>query len=258
MAFIITFLMSIYAGYASVLMSVHLDNVSCVSYNQDTAVIAWRIMISSVVPWIVLIMIIVCFIAYGYGQKRREDLQRFARQTGLAFSSGSDIDADEELNDFLLFSDYSVKKLSNVIRGEMDGVLVMMFDYRSTTGVGQVASTRSQSVAIMELHRLKPPSFEMYPQDIFRRVFGPLSKKKGIEFPHRSGFSEAYVLISEDENAVRKVFTDTVLSYFENHKGLTVEVKGERLLYYRNGRMIRPEEAGSFLQQGLDIIRLFQ
>jgi hypothetical protein len=213
---------------------------------------------SRVIPWIAVIFIIVFFAAYKYGKKRGEDLQRFARQRGLTFSARADINADEEFSNFLLFSDYSQKKLSNLIMGEMDGVHVIMFDYSSTTGVGQSAATRSQSVVIMEPGSFNPPPFEIYPNDIFRRVFGALSKKKGIDFPFRSGFSEAYALISEDENAVRKVFSDTVLSYFANHKGLTVEVKGGRLLYYRNGKRISPEDLPSFLQQGLEIVRLFQ
>jgi hypothetical protein len=212
---------------------------------------------SSVIPWIAGFFIIVLFAAYRYGKRRSEAFQSYARQRGLSYPGRVDINADEEFRDFLLFSDDSEKKVSNLIRGEMDGARVMMFDYRSTTGIGQSASTRSQSVVILQSGRFNPPAFEMYPKDIFQKVLGALGKK-GIDFPSRSGFSDAYVLKAEDENAVRKAFSDTVLSYFGNHKGLTVEVKGGRLLYYRNGRLIRPDDIHAFLQEGLEILRLFE
>jgi len=212
---------------------------------------------SSVIPWIAVIFFIVLFAAYRYGKRRSEAFQRFARQRGLSFSGRVDINADEEFKDFLLFSDNSEKKLSNLIRGEMDGARVMMFDYRSTTGIGQSAGTRSQTVVIMQSGRFNPPVFEMYPKDIFRRALCALGKK-GIDFPSRSGFSDAYVLKAEDENAVKKAFSDMVLSYFGKHKGLTVEVKSSRLLYYRNGRLIRPDEIPAFLAEGLEILRLFK
>jgi len=244
-------------GKAQVLKSAPLDYVPDVSYNQGKSVIEWRVMDPQVIPWIAVIFIIVFLAAYRYGKRRGEDLRTFARQRGLTFSARADSNADEEFRDFLLFSDNSDKQLSNVIRGEVDGAYVMMFDYRSTTGVGQSASTRSQSVISMRSLSFNPPAFEMYPKDISRRVLGVLSKK-GIDFPYRRGFSESYVLIGEDENAVRRVFSDTALSYFENHPGLTVEVKGGRLLYYRNGKIIRPDDARSFLQQGLEILRLFE
>ena len=218
----------------------------------------WRVMDLSLVAWIAAIIIIVSLAAYRYGKMRGEGLQRFARQRGLGFSRKADINAYEEFRDFLLFSDDSEKKVSNIIRGEAEGVHVMMCDYHSTTGAGQSASTRTQTVVIMESPRFSLPAFEMYPKDIFRRVFGILSKKKDIDFPSRRGFSEEYALRSENEETVKMVFSDTVLSFFENHKGLTVEVKGGRLLYYRNGKLIRPEDARSFLQEGLEILRVFE
>lgn len=210
-----------------------------------------------IVLWIVVLFTGISFIAYRYGKKRSEELQRFARRMGLSFSARTAKNAHEEFAGFLLFSDNSEKKLSNLIRGEMDGVHVIMFDFRATTGVGQSASTRSQSVVIMKSYDSGPPDFEMYPKDVLHKVFGIFSKK-GIDFSSRTGFSEAYELRSDDEVAVKNAFTDTVLSYFENHKGLTLEAKGSRLLYYRSGKLMSPDEGRSFLQEGIEVLRLFE
>jgi len=224
---------------------------------QGISVIKRMAMDLEFIQWIAVVFIVVFFAAYRYGKKRSEELQRFARQRGLAFSARTAKNAYEEFAGFLLFSDNSEKKLSNLIRGEMDGVHVIMFDFRATTGVGQSASTRSQSVVIMKSYRSGPPDFEMYPRDVLHKVFGIFSRK-GIDFSSRTGFSEAYELRSDDEVAVKNAFTDTVLSYFENHKGLTLEANGSRLLYYRSGKLISPDEGRSFLMKGIEILRLFE
>ncbi len=39
---------------------------------------------------------------------------------------------------------------------------------------------------------------------------------------------------SEDESAIRHVFSSRVLAYFERHKGLFVEGRDERVLFYRS------------------------
>jgi Flp pilus assembly CpaF family ATPase len=49
-----------------------------------------------------------------------------------------------------------------------------------------------------------------------------------------------------------------MLSFFEDHKGLTVEAKGSRLLYYRNGIRIRPDKIQYFITEGLEILKLFK
>jgi hypothetical protein len=81
--------------------------------------------------------------------------------------------------------------------------------------------------------------------------------KQDINFQHQQGFSNAYILRSEGENAVRSIFTDQVLSYFENHRGLTIEAKDDKLIYYRDGKLIKPDHMNSFLSDVLDLVRLF-
>lgn len=207
--------------------------------------------------WIIAAVIIIILAAYNFGKKRGADLQKFAGQRGLVFTARPAENAEEEFAGFALFSENAEMKLSNLISGETEGVYVVICDFRATTGFGQSTSTRSQSVIMLKSSSSRPPDFEMYPKDGLYKVFAGFNNK-GVEFPLRKKFSETYVLNSNDEDGVRKYFSDAVISYFENHKGLTVEAKDGRLLYYRSGNTIRPDEARSFLQQGLEIVRLFQ
>ncbi len=211
----------------------------------------------TIIPWVVIFFIVIIVAGYAYGKKRSEALRTFARRRGLSFSPSANAGIHEEVKGFQLFSDTTEKMFSNLINGDMNGTQLMMFDYRSTTGSGRSASTNSQSVFIVRSARLDLPAFEMYPNDIFHRFRGVMGNQN-ISFPSSGGFSNAYILRSDDEEAVRKAFTAVVLSYFENHMGLSVEIKGKRLLYYRKGELMRPDQMRSFLSQGLEILRLFE
>jgi hypothetical protein len=81
---------------------------------------------------------------------------------------------------------------------------------------------------------------------------------KEIDFPYHYRFSNIYSVRGTDESVLRKVFTDRVLSYFENHAGLTVEGNRKKLLFYYEGRLLRPDELQSFLLEGLKILRLLE
>lgn len=93
-------------------------------------------------------------------------------------------------------------------------------------------------------------------ENIQRAIFHMM--RKDIDFTSHGGFSNNYILRGRDENAIRSAFTYEVISFFEDHKGLTVEAKGSRLFYYRNGIRIRPDKIQYFITEGLEILKLFK
>jgi hypothetical protein len=210
----------------------------------------------SIISWIVILLIVISIIGYVYGKRRGEAFQKFARQMGLSFSKKVDMNALAEFNDFQLFSAKRGKTFSYLISGEMESASVMLFDYRFKTLEGHLSDVYSQTVALVKSSRLNFPAFEMYPQGALHKMFSVLGKQD-INFQHQQGFSNAYILRSEGENAVRSIFTDQVLSYFENHRGLTIEAKDDKLIYYRDGKLIKPDHMNSFLSDVLDLVRLF-
>ena len=209
------------------------------------------------IPIAVVFFIVLLITGYTAGKKRRETFHRFARRRGLSFSGRADVNAEEGLESFTLFSDDTGKNLSNLIKGEMDGVYIKIFDYRSRTGTGQTRAMKRESVIILQSKILRLPSFEMYPVNIIHKVL-PLKRNQDIDFQTAEGFSKAYLLRSYEENAIREIFDDQVLSYFENHTGLTIEGNGDRLLYYRDGTLMKPDEIQPFLMEGIEMVKLFE
>lgn len=159
--------------------------------------------------------------------------------------------------DLPFFSDGADKKIRNLISGDIEGAHMKVFDFRIKSEQGQSYTYRSQTVAVITSDKLNLPVFTMYPKNIISK-FLQLPGNRDIDFPSRNRFTNIYGLRGDDVRAISKTFTDQIFSYFENHKGLTLNGKGDRLLIYRDRKLIRPDDIQSFFTEGLEIFRLFE
>jgi len=68
------------------------------------------------------------------------------------------------------------------------------------------------------------------------------------------------LLRGDDETEVRTVFTDAVLSFYEDQAGVSTEAGGDQLIFYRAGKRIKPEpdEVVSFLEEATAVFKLFK
>ncbi len=71
-----------------------------------------------------------------------------------------------------------------------------------------------------------------------------------IDFASHPTFSKQYLLRGSDEMAVRNTFSDDLLAYFEQRKGLSAEGDGDRLVFYRISKRVPPKDISSFMEQG--------
>jgi hypothetical protein len=108
----------------------------------------------------------------------------------------------------------------------------------------------------MQSNTLNLPAFTLSPENIFHKVAGFFGYQD-IDFQSPIEFSRAYLLRGKDVSAVRNTFTDSILRYFTENKGLTLEGKGDIILYYRHGRLVKPEALRSFLVEGMNVFQLF-
>ena len=76
------------------------------------------------------------------------------------------------------------------------------------------------------------PRFVLRPESMADRL---IDRFKGvdIDFESHPRFSQAYQLEAEDEAAVRAFFSDTLLNYFEENTGFSLESVGNDVLVYR-------------------------
>lgn len=195
-------------------------------------------------------------ILYYREKKRREDLWSVAGRLGFSFSVEGDPHLLSGLGQFHLFSQGRSRKVRNVMHGEIQDIVVSLFDYRYTTGSGRHNHAHDQTVLLFSSERLALPSFTLRPEGLFHRMAGALGYED-IDFDSSPAFSDAYLLKGADEDRIRAIFTPEVRAYYTRHSRLCTEGERGRLVHYRAGRRVSPERIESWLQEGLDVLDLF-
>ena len=118
----------------------------------------------------------------------------------------------------------------------------------------------AQTVIWFRSPQLSLPSFVMRPEHVVHKI-GSAFGYQDIDFDSNrtaADFSKKYLLRGADEHAIRSLFKDNVLDFFATHPGKPVlEGRGDRLILYRPGQLIRPENISVFLEEGLEVFRLF-
>lgn len=141
--------------------------------------------------------------------------------------------------------------IRNVIEGRQEHLRIRVFDHEYEIGEDQV----QQSIARVEGSLLHLPSFTLTPTGAFTGIAQDFGYRRGIHYNRRE-FSQWYVLHGADEPAIRQVFDDTVLLYFERHGGWTIESGGDWLLIYRARHLVPAAEIAGFIAQVKKIVAL--
>jgi len=194
-------------------------------------------------------------ITHSTGKKRSEAMKKLAETMSYTYEAAGHQDLIDSAYRLPLFSQGHSKKLSNLITGNYNRLPFTLADFQYVINGGKNSSTRRQTIVIIDLEKLDLPYFKLQPKNIFHKI-GRIFKKKDIDFESYQQFSQRYFLTGEDETAIRRVFNDSLLSYFENHLGLNVEANRHQMMFYRSAKLVQPAQMQGFLQQGYDIFNL--
>lgn len=212
--------------------------------------------------WIYLLImgvaVVVALIAaasYYQEKQRREQMQAVAARMGFSFSPEGEAGLRERLGHFHLFSQGRSRKIRNVMRREIHGVAVTLFDYQYTTG-SRHYNIHRRTVLLFETERLRLPFFTLRPQGLFHKLAAAFGYGD-IDFPTHPVFSDVYLLKGSDESRIRELFSEEALSYYERRSNLCTEGAGQWLVFCRGNRREEPGSMDGFLEQGLDVLDLF-
>ena len=70
-----------------------------------------------------------------------------------------------------------------------------------------------------------------------------------IDFDSHPKFSKMFEVAGEDEQAIRDFLKPSVLEYFENHPGISLEASGDTLFFYVPRRRVEPDEIKDLLSR---------
>ena len=212
---------------------------------------------------IILILVGVLFLRtmWKWEEQRLKKLKDFAEQMGMEFSEKGDSALLESLSAFDLFSQSGVK-ITNVLHGDSEQlgygedfeVRILEHIYSSDD------STISQTVICFRSPQLSLPDFSMRPEHFFHKI-GSVLGYQDIDFeshPTAVEFSKKYLLRGKDEQKIRALFTDTVLTFFSvDRDKVWLEGSGDQLISYQPGKIIEPEDIPAFMKEGFEVFRVF-
>ena len=105
----------------------------------------------------------------------------------------------------------------------------------------------------------KLPAFSLKPRSwINRDLFEMVSGRNDITFAAHTTFSHNYFLRGTNEVAIRKRFTAAVRNFYEQHSGLSTEVTGNSLLYYREAASLKPDDIQPFVTEVFQLLKLLR
>jgi hypothetical protein len=213
-------------------------------------------------PFLVFAVITALMVAGGLlshlSDKRRHDaLAGLADTLGLSFAAEDDSDLVDELAGVPLFSQGRSRQIRNRIQADTDEVSMSVFDYRYTTGSGKNSSTHQQTVACFDSPHWNLPQFEVKPQHLFHGI-GKVFGYQDIDFASHAGFSRAFLLRGANEQAIRRLFTGSLLAFLEARPNVSVEGRGYHLIVYRSATRVQPEQLREFMAEAFAVFRQFR
>lgn len=185
------------------------------------------------------------------GRKRQEGMKKASFEIGFAYNQVADI----ELPDLKLFNTGSSHggKIKNLLTTTRDYIKWSIFDYRFSSG----NLIHEQTVIMAQLANDLP---EFYLSgEYFYHKLGEIIGFKDIDFTEFPEFSKRYRLTGPDENAIRQLFTPYVISTITTQRlHAQIEAKGNFIIAYAPGTIVKPADLFRFSQEMSIIINLFK
>ena len=200
----------------------------------------------------IALAIIVGFFSRLY-RRRRDNarllaMQEAAQRMGWSFTPAAEIQIIPYAEDFEIFSKHTDHSLMNIISGQINDMKALIFDHRYNIPSGNNnRTTVYETVFYFETSRLDIPMFTLKPELLVHKIGSKLGYQD-MDFNNRPEFSREYLLRGKNERAIRQLFTDRVLSFYEAHPGLFTEGGGSQFFIYHE-RVLHPApELSSYLQ----------
>lgn len=199
---------------------------------------------------------IVGMVVQSQQQKSRlEALRALAGQLDWKFEAeGSDND-DQQLAAFHIGSLGRSKSVRNMMSGTLEGIAFKVFDFSYVISSGKNRRTVSQTVVEIAHAKNKRPRFFLRPSRAWwdRPLF---ESYRDFDFESHLQFSERYQLSGDYEQAVRTLFTPTVLEFIELQTQIFAECSGTSMVYYREDIEVKPELIRAFVDDAVSCCRI--
>ena len=196
-------------------------------------------------------------------RRRREALEEYCQIRGFRFDRDRP-GAEEALSPaFAIFQRGYGNSWGTTLSGQVGGRPFTAFEYTYVSGGGRNRQRNRYAMMLWQAPGVSLPRFSLAPEGFFRRLaqrFGA----KDFDFEGDDEFSRGYELQGDDEAAVRALFTQALRAFLvtpgpDGRAGPRHHLAGAgtQLLWWRRGRLPRPDALDQFIADGDALRRLF-
>ena len=119
------------------------------------------------------------------------------------------------------------------------------------------ARTHRLTLVLLTLEQAELVPFSVRGRGFFDKVAAKFGQKE-ISFEFSPEFAKKYLVKGDDEEAVRRLFSPSVMAVFEQQNNLSCEVVENRLLVFRPDRTVKPEDLRDFLDNAVQLLELLR
>ena len=183
---------------------------------------------------------------FGYNLTRRqENLENIANDYDLVYSAEKNKDTNF-LNPFLFFK---VKQINHIYNELTDKITSLkLFDIEFSEGEF-IAKEVIRTSMLQIVLNTSIPVFTLDRESLIDKVYA-LAGFSDINFEHHQDFSKRFHLVGEDREAIKTLFNDDLIHFFESNPYYHIESNGNCLLIFSKQRLASTKEIKALLDFG--------
>ncbi len=195
--------------------------------------------------------------------RRLQEMESLGQALDMPVLPEDSLGLAKQLQEFDLFSRERSKwfrngRITNVLRGQVDGTDVYLFDYTYVVSTGKSSKRITQTVFFANDTKLSLPKFKMKPETWWHKVLAKTGWKTDINFPESPDFSEKFWLTSEFDQMVREQFTPAIQAFLTSRPPVHIEGNNYYLVAYKPGKTLTAEAGKTFFEQCCALIALLK
>ena len=172
---------------------------------------------------------------------RSQQLRQVSNRLKYDFTENYDGGLEHLLGDFKLFKKGRSKRIRNLMYQTDDfrDIEKRIFDYTYVTGDSKSKKYHNQTVFFVKSKEMNLPELILRPENFLDKLRNLLGFKD-INFETHPDFSANYYLKGDDEDWIRAIFNQNILTFFTKHGNWTVEAINYFVIVYQYNNLVPP------------------
>jgi hypothetical protein len=202
--------------------------------------------------------VVIALVGSAIHEYRGKKLREAAEEMGFTFQA-----EDAGLAAELFGSGASAVRVQNVLRGQAQGLEVVVFDLLQQVRRAQYIRHVRFTLLLFRDDEAAWPTFALWPRGFLSRLGGRSGPGTSL-FEEDTAFARRYQLAAlrkgvdpMDVEKIAGVFTEEARRYFAEHPGMWIE-GGQQKLMLSQGRVLPPRELRTFLERGFEVMNVLK